>query len=119
MKTKTENADRYHAEAKAPSKGGSFPTPQQVVVLPVDVLDEKLEELATRLEDRLRGSPCERDELLSAKQVMDELHISPKKFQTMRNERRIQFSQIGRKIYVKRSDLNAYIENHTINPKIN
>ena len=37
-----------------------------------------------------------------------------KQFQKYRNERRIAFSQFGRKIYVKRSDLDRFLESHRI-----
>ena len=39
---------------------------------------------------------------------------SPKTWQTYRDERRIPFSQFGRKIYVKRADLEAFMESHYI-----
>lgn len=43
------------------------------------------------------------------------LGVSPKTWQTYRDERRIPFSQFGRKIYVKRVDLEAFMEKHYIN----
>lgn len=42
------------------------------------------------------------------------LRVSPKTWQTYRDERRIPFSQFGRKIYVKRADLEAFMEQHYI-----
>lgn len=42
------------------------------------------------------------------------LGVSPKTWQTYRDERRIPFSQFGRKIYVKRADLEAFMEAHYI-----
>lgn len=45
------------------------------------------------------------------------LGVSPKTWQTYRDERRIPFSQFGRKIYVKRADLNAFMESHYITSK--
>ena len=54
------------------------------------------------------------DEYLTSKQVCEELGISSRQFQKYRDERRIAFSQFGRKIYVKRSDLNAFIASHRI-----
>ena len=42
------------------------------------------------------------------------LGVSPKTWQTYRDERRIPFSQFGRKIYVKRADLEAFMESHYI-----
>jgi excisionase family DNA binding protein len=45
------------------------------------------------------------------------LGVSAKTWQTYRDERRIPFSQFGRKIYVKRADLEAFMEKHYINSK--
>ncbi len=57
------------------------------------------------------------DEYLTSKQVCEELGISSRQFQKYRDERRIAFSQFGRKIYVKRSDLNDFIASHRIPSK--
>ena len=54
------------------------------------------------------------DEYLTSKEVCEELGISSRQFQKYRDERRIAFSQFGRKIYVKRSDLNDFIASHRI-----
>lgn len=45
------------------------------------------------------------------------LGVSAKTWQTYRDKRRIPFSQFGRKIYVKRADLEAFMEKHYINSK--
>ena len=45
------------------------------------------------------------------------LGVSHKTWQTYRDERRIPFSQFGRKIYVKRADLEAFMEKHYINSR--
>lgn len=42
------------------------------------------------------------------------LGVSPKTWQTYRDKRIIPFSQVGRKIYVKRSDLLTFMEEHYI-----
>ncbi|MFR8835122.1 helix-turn-helix domain-containing protein [Bacteroides nordii] len=42
------------------------------------------------------------------------LKVSSKTWQTYRDERRIPFSQFGRKIYVKRADLEAFMQEHYI-----
>lgn len=42
------------------------------------------------------------------------LGISAKTWQTYRDERRIPFSQFGRKIYVKRADLEKFMSDHYI-----
>ncbi len=42
------------------------------------------------------------------------LGVSPKTWQTYRDERRIPFSQFGRKIYVKRGDLETFMKAHYV-----
>ena len=46
------------------------------------------------------------------------LGISQKTWQTYRDERRIPFSQFGRKIYVKRADLEAFMESNYIKARM-
>jgi len=47
-------------------------------------------------------------------QVRKILGISAKTWQTYRDEKRIPFSQFGRKIYVKRADLEQFMADHYI-----
>lgn len=42
------------------------------------------------------------------------LGVSPKTWQNYRDQRIIPFSQIGRKIYVNRADLDAFLRKHRI-----
>lgn len=44
------------------------------------------------------------------------LGVSPKTWQTYRDRRIIPFAQIGRKILVKRADLDAFMDAHYISP---
>lgn len=46
-----------------------------------------------------------------------ELGVSQKTWQTYRDKRIIPFSQVGRKIYVRRSDLQKFMEEHYISAK--
>lgn len=55
------------------------------------------------------------EEWIPSNEVLKQLGISRKTWQKYRDERRIPFSQFGRKIYVKRTDLEAFMENHKIN----
>lgn len=45
------------------------------------------------------------------------LGVSPKTWQNYRDKRVIKFSQFGRKIFVKRVDLDAFMESHSITTK--
>lgn len=42
------------------------------------------------------------------------LGVSPKTWQNYRDQRLIPFSQIGRKIYINRTDLDAFLRKHRI-----
>jgi excisionase family DNA binding protein len=77
--------------------------------LRVDLINTVREELAKSC---VGGGSA--DEYLTSKEVCEELGISSRQFQKYRDERRIAFSQCGRKIYVKRSDLNEFIASHRI-----
>lgn len=77
--------------------------------LKADLINTVREELA-----KANGGSGNADEFLTSKQVCEELEISSRQFQKYRDERRIAFSQFGRKIYVRRSDLNAFITSHRI-----
>lgn len=58
-----------------------------------------------------------KEEYLDTARVCEELHISTKTFRKYRQERRIPFIQRGRKIYVKRSDLDAFQNANRIEAK--
>ena len=77
--------------------------------LKADLINTVREELA---KSSINGGNI--DDYLTSKQVCEELGISSRQFQKYRDERRIAFSQFGRKIYVRRSDLNAFIANHRL-----
>lgn len=56
----------------------------------------------------------ENEDILSPKEVCKLLKVSPKTLQTMRDERRIPFSQHGRKIWFLRSDVIQYVNKNRI-----
>ena len=80
--------------------------------LRADLINTVREELA---KSSIGGGSA--DEYLTSKQVCEELGISSRQFQKYRDERRIAFSQFGRKIYVRRSDLNDFIASHRISSR--
>lgn len=51
---------------------------------------------------------------MESKQARKMLGVSPKTWQTYRDERKIPFSQFGRKIYVKRADIENFMKAHYI-----
>ena len=60
------------------------------------------------------SSKSEKDEWITGSEARRLLNVCAKTWQTYRDERRIPFSQFGRKIYVKRSDLNVFMEKNKI-----
>ena len=64
------------------------------------------------------SSSLQSDAYLTSEQVCEVLGVSSKQFQKYRTERRIAFSQFGRKIYVRRSDLDRFLESHRIEVRV-
>ena len=56
-------------------------------------------------------------EWLESEEARKLLGISPKTWQNYRDQRLIPFSQISRKIYVNRADLDAFLRQHRIAPR--
>lgn len=78
------------------------------------ITEAQLEAMIKKVLDEYRKSNADADtqkeaeQYLSGKQVCRELSISSRTFQRYRDQHRIPFIQRGRKIYVKRSDLDAF-----------
>ncbi len=70
---------------------------------------EQIIDLITRR--NANDANCEWIESEAARKL---LGISPKTWQNYRDQRLIPFSQIGRKIYVNRADLDAFLRQHQI-----
>ena len=81
-----------------------------MAVVPQSFLNEMREEIK-QLKCILSNKETEEKESTRIPKI---LFISPKTWQTYRDRRLIPFSQIGSKIYVRRSDLNAFMEKHYI-----
>lgn len=89
-----------------------------MVVLPQNVwetITSQIEELKAILQSKS-------DEEVNGKWIESTearklLGVSQKTWQTYRDDRRIPFSQFGRKIYVKRADLEAFMNNHYVPSK--
>ena len=75
-------------------------------------LNDKLDRLAEMIENR---NASDRDaEWLESEAARKQLGVSPKTWQNYRDQRVIPFSQIGRKIYVNRADLDAFLRRYRI-----
>lgn len=81
----------------------------------LDRLNEKLD-LLTSIQQEKAQSEIDSQWIESTK-ARKLLGVSQKTWQNYRNERRIPFSQFGRKIYVKRSDLEAFMQSNYISAR--
>lgn len=78
-------------------------------------LHEKLDRLIEIVEKTQAGSPGK--DWFESNEVREILGISPKTWQNYSDQRLIPFSQIGRKIYVNRTDLDTFLRQHRIAPR--
>lgn len=73
---------------------------------------EQIIDLITR-----RNSDDSSNEWIESDEARKLLGLSPKTWQNYRDQRLIPFSQIGRKIYVNRADLDAFLRKHRIDAR--
>ena len=88
-----------------------------MTLVPQKIVDELIEDVKS-IKASLQSSHSQTnlgEEWIPSNEVLKQLGISRKTWQKYRNERRRPFSQFGRKIYVKRTDLEVFMENHKIN----
>ena len=86
------------------------------VVLDLEDLRTVMHEILEEYQESHAGDP---EEYLPTEEVIKILHISTKTFHRYREMRLIPFIQRGRKIYVKRSDLDAFQEANRIENRYN
>ena len=87
----------------------------QMAVIPeafLSKLAEGLEEVKSLLEEKAEAEI--NSQWVESGEARKILGISQKTWQTYRDKRLIPFSQFGRKIYVKRADLEAFLERNRI-----
>ena len=96
-------------------------TPQQSApsMTMIMVLEEEWRNLHDTLEQIIDLIPRRNADDYSSEWIESEdarkiLGVSPKTWQNYRDKRIIPFSQIGRKIYVNRADLDAFLRSHRI-----
>lgn len=103
-------------------KNHSFLSPEihgtPLMVIPQEqwqALHDKLDTLADLIEKR--NADDLNSEWVESETARKLLGVSAKTWQTYRDRRVIPFSQIGRKIYVNRADLDAFLRSHRIGEK--
>ena len=90
----------------------------QMAVVPqsfIDNVEQKLETLEKILRDKNEQEI--NSQWIESVKIPKILGISLKTWQTYRDKRLIPFSQIGAKIFVKRADLEKFMESHYIESK--
>lgn len=89
-----------------------------MVVIP-QAIWENISRTLSNVENLLQKKSEEEvsNQWIESTQVRKILGISAKTWRTYRDERRIPFSQFGRKIYVKQSDLESFMQEHYINSR--
>lgn len=78
-------------------------------------LRQELKELAKLVTNRNQSDMM--NEWIESGEARKMLGVSQKTWQTYRDNRIIPFSQFGRKIYVKKADLEAFMQSHYITAK--
>ena len=87
----------------------------QMSVVPQDWLDDMNAKIDVMQQLLTQKSQDEIDsQWIESAKAREMLGVSPKTWQTYRDEKRIPFSQFGRKIMVRRADIEAFIESHYI-----
>ena len=87
----------------------------QMVIVPFEFIKSMEQSLATiteMLNNKIQNEV--KSQWVLSTDARKELGVSQKTWQTYRDNRVIPFSQFGRKIYVKRSDLDAFLERHRV-----
>lgn len=91
---------------------------EKLILTSAEQIKSVVEEvLQKHLYNNVSTLDAEQEEVLSPKQVCTLLKVSPKTLQTMRDERRIPFSQNGRKIWFLRSDIIQYLNKNRIDSR--
>lgn len=86
-----------------------------MVVIPQMVWEKLLSDVQDIKTGRQSANTA--DEWIESEKAREMLGICQKTWQTYRDRRLIPFSQVGRKIYVKRADINAFLEKNYISSK--
>ena len=95
------------------------PLSMSMVVLPQNVWDtvandiKNVKELLTK-----DAEDCVKSKYIESSEVLKILGVSKKTWQNYRTERKLPFVQFGRKIFVKREDLWAFMESHKIKASV-
>lgn len=89
-----------------------------LVVLPKEIWENVTATLGEVKEMLMaKATTGEKQEWIESTKARKMLGVSPKTWQSYRDRRIIPFSQIGRKIYVRTTDLEKFMEQHYVKSK--
>ena len=95
---------------------GNIQEGQALVIMPKSVLDaitSGLEEVKELIKGKAKAEVD--DQWLESGEARKMLGVSQTTWQAYRDSRVIPFSQFGRKVYVRRSDIEAFLKDHIRN----
>lgn len=88
---------------------------QALIIMPKSALDELkagLNEVIALIKGKAQAEA--QGQWVESEEARKMLGVSAKTWQTYRDNRAIPFSQFGRKIYVKKADIEAFLQSHLI-----
>lgn len=86
-----------------------------VVLIPQDQFDELMDRII-RIENLILGDAKKEasEEWIKSEEARKMLGVSIKTWQNWRDARKLPFSQLGRTIWVKKSAINAFLEDNNV-----
>lgn len=88
-----------------------------ILIVDADKFDDLIAKVDRLYESLSINKEKSEEEYLDSKEVMKTLGICQKTWQTYRDKKIIPYTKIGRKVYVRRSDLDKFMQANIINSR--
>lgn len=89
----------------------------RILIVNADKFDDLIAKVDRLYESLSINKEKSEEEYLDSKEVMKTLGICQKTWQTYRDKKIIPYTKIGRKVYVRRSDLDKFMQANIINSR--
>lgn len=89
----------------------------RILIVDADKFDDLIAKVDRLYESLSINKEKSEEEYLDSKEVMKTLGICQKTWQTYRDKKIIPYTKIGRKVYVRRSDLDKFMQANIINSR--
>ena len=89
----------------------------RILIVDADKFDDLIAKVDRLYEGLSINKEKSEEEYLDSKEVMKTLGICQKTWQTYRDKKIIPYTKIGRKVYVRRSDLDKFMQANIINSR--